>query len=78
MFRSPLKPSSGGSMAILRYVTELESVDLHSLQRVSVCGRMLINSVARARVCVCVCGGGYIFGLEHTGTHPHTHTHRMN
>jgi len=31
MFRSPLKPSSRGSMAVLRYVTESD-VDLHMIQ----------------------------------------------
>jgi len=81
MFRSPLKPSSGGSWPY--FATLLNwNADLHSLWRVSVCGCMRIHSVC---VCVCVCVCAYLVksmswnpwhNLDQIGTH--THTHRRN
>jgi hypothetical protein len=59
MFRSPLKPSSGGPWPY--FATLLNwNVDLHLLERVSVCGCMSVYSV-----CVCVWGGGYLSGLDY-------------
>jgi len=50
MFRSIyIRPSSGGSWAVLYAVTKLNSVDVRSLCSCTVCGRMSLSSV----VCVC-------------------------
>ena len=81
MFRSSLKPSSGGQWPY--FVRLLNwNVDLHLLQRVSVCGCMSIYFVC---VCVCVCVSTYLVeimswnsrhNLDQIGTHTNTHTHK--
>jgi len=49
MFRSILRPSSGGSWTVLYAFTKLRSVDARSLQICALCGRMSLPSV-----CVCI------------------------
>jgi len=69
MFRSPLKPSSGGPWPY--FATLLNwNVDLHLLKGVSVCGCMSIHSV-------CVCVGTYLaetMSYFRPDMYPHTHT----
>ena len=57
MFQSPLNPSSGGSMAVLRYVTELECWFTFVIKSV---GMWLYVS----SFCLCVCVCGYLFGRD--------------
>ena len=52
MFQSPLKPSSGGPWPYFARLLNW-NVDLHSSQRVSVCGCMSIHSI-------CACVGTYL------------------
>jgi hypothetical protein len=55
-----IRPSSGGSYAVLCAVTGLGSADLRSLIVCAVCGCMCLSSV----LCVCVCVTGALVGVR--------------
>jgi len=70
-----IRPSSGGSYAVLCAVTRLGSADLRSLVFYAVCGCMCLSSVLCVCVCVCVAGA-----LVRVRAHPDkstSHTHKL-